>query len=512
MHQTIDTGSQTHKNTKIGNRLDRTLDLVSALSLRGKLLPRVGLALLHAQADAALVFINFQHHHFHFVAQRHNFVGCSVLVGPVHLGNVHQAFDAGLQLDKRAVVGNIGHLAEQAGLGRIAACHTQPRVITHLFETQADTVFLCIKLEYLGCELLTGMHHFRGVTHTAPRHVGDVQQPVDAPQIHKCAVFGDVLDHTIDDRALPQGFQQLGTFLAHAGLQHGAAGQHHVVALAIQLDDLELHSLVFVGSQILGRTGVHQRTRQEGADAVDQHGQAALDLSSGGSADEIAGLERLFQAQPRGQAFGSIAREDGFAKAIFGAADGNRHKVASLDFDFALVIFKFLDRDVCFGLQPCVDHDVAVLHTHHFGSDDFTCAHFSVLQGFFKQGGKRFRHEISCLLPGTGLHHCSAPVGNRGWLQQEPQHVFTTYKSTFLPEHLLQRNSHGRKEKEGGTKPVRRNRRSTLRHKRPFILPPLQHLLHRCGNIKGRVIQQQGIRRRMQGGDRTTAVTHIPSL
>jgi hypothetical protein len=72
--------------------------------------------------------------------------------------------------------------------------------------------------------------------------------------------------------------QQLGALFAHAGFDHRAARQHHVVALAVELDDLELEVLPSRG-RVLDRTGVDQRTRQEGADVLDVDGEAALDLA-----------------------------------------------------------------------------------------------------------------------------------------------------------------------------------------------------------------------------------------
>ena len=60
---------------------------------------------------------------------------------------------------------------------------------------------------------------------------------------------------------------------------HGAARQHDVVALAVELDDLEFQRLAFERRRVLDRTDIDQRTGQEGADAVDHDGQAALDLA-----------------------------------------------------------------------------------------------------------------------------------------------------------------------------------------------------------------------------------------
>jgi hypothetical protein len=134
---------------------------------------------------------------------------------------------------------------------------------------------------------------------------------------------------------------QLGAFFAHAGLDHGTARQHDVVALAIELDDLEFHGLVLVRRQVLGRTGVDQRAGQEGADAVDQHGQAALDLAAGGAGDEFAGFERFLERHPGGQALGGVAADDGVAVAVFHGDDGHGDEFSDLHFEFALVALEF---------------------------------------------------------------------------------------------------------------------------------------------------------------------------
>jgi hypothetical protein len=135
--------------------------------------------------------------------------------------------------------------------------------------------------------------------------------------------------------------------------------------------------------------------RQEGADAVDQHREAALDLAAGGAGDELAGFQRFLQGQPGSQALGLVARQDGVAVAVFDGVDGHRHEVADLDFDFALVALEFLDRYIGLGLEAGVDHDEAVLDAHDFSGDDFARTHFGALQGFLEQGGKRFRHVVS---------------------------------------------------------------------------------------------------------------------
>lgn len=253
-----------------------------------------------------------------------------------------------------------------------------------MLETQRDTVLFGVELEDLGGDFLAGLNDFARVADTAPCHVGDVQQAVDAAEVHERTVFGDVLDHAAHDCAFLQGFHQLGAFFAHAGFDHGTARQHDVVALAIELDDLEFEGLVLVRGQVLDRTRVDQRTRQERADAVDQDGETALDLAAGGAGDEVARFQGLLEGEPRSQTLGGVAREDGVAVAVFNAADGNGNEIAGLDFEFALVVLELFDRHIRFGLQTGVDDDVVVFDAHDFGGDDLAAAHFGTLQGLFE--------------------------------------------------------------------------------------------------------------------------------
>ncbi len=167
-----------------------------------------------------------------------------------------------------------------------------------MLQTQRNTVLFGVELQDLGGDFLTSCHHFGWVTHATPCHVGDVQQAVDTAQVHKRTVFGDVLDHALDHRTFFEGLHQLGAFFAHRCFHHSAAAQHHVVALAVELDDLEFHGLVLVRRQVLGRTCVNEGARQEGTDAVDQNGQAALDLAAGRASDKFAGFQGFLQGHP----------------------------------------------------------------------------------------------------------------------------------------------------------------------------------------------------------------------
>src|SRR6202171_3535856 len=110
----------------------------------------------------------------------------------------------------------------------------------------------------------------------APSEVGDVQQAVDAAEVDERAVIGDVLDDTLYDRTFLQSLEELFPLGAEASLEHRAARDDDVVALAVELDDLELQRLAFERRGVLDGADVDQRARKKRADPVDHDGKPAL--------------------------------------------------------------------------------------------------------------------------------------------------------------------------------------------------------------------------------------------
>ena len=246
MDEAVDAAGQADEHAEVGDRLDLALHLVALLVVHRELVPRVRHALLHAERDAAAVLVDLEDHHLDLVAQLHDLGRMDVLVGPVHFGDVDQAFDARLDLDERAVVGDVGDLAEEARARRVAARQADPRILAQLLHAERDAVLLLVELEDLRGDFVADREHFRRMLDAAPGEIGDVQQAVDAAQVDERAVIGDVLDDALDDRAFVQRRQELLALLAQARFEHGAARDDDVVALAVELDDLELERLVLV--------------------------------------------------------------------------------------------------------------------------------------------------------------------------------------------------------------------------------------------------------------------------
>ena len=130
-----------------------------------------------------------------------------------------------------------------------------------------------------------------------PRQLGHVHQAVDAAEIDERAEVDDRGHHTLADGALRELIEELAAHLGLGLLQPGAAGQHHVVAVVVQLDDLRLDLLADVRLQITDATHLDQRCGQEAAQA-DIEDQAALDDLDDGALDGLVLFLEVLDGAP----------------------------------------------------------------------------------------------------------------------------------------------------------------------------------------------------------------------
>jgi hypothetical protein len=251
-------------------------------------------------------------------------------------------------------------------------------------------VFLGIELQHLGGDLVADVQHFGGMFYPPPGEVSDMQQAVNATEVHERAVIGDVLDDALDGGAFLKRREQRFALGAGGLLQHRAAGNDDVIALAIELDDLELHLLAFVRSGVLHRTQIDERAGEECADALGHHGEAALHLAGDDALHLLAVLERFLELEPGGHALRLVARKPRRAETIFQRFDRDGDEVAGLHFHLPGVIAEFVDRDDALGLEPRVHHDPVLVHAEHFGGDHLADAHFLAVEALLEQRGERF--------------------------------------------------------------------------------------------------------------------------
>src|SRR5436190_13033611 len=202
----------------------------------------------------------------------------------------------------------------------------------------------------------------------APAHIGDMQQAVDAVEVNEGTEVGDVLDGALADVARSHFAEE---FLAAFGaflLDEFAAREDDVLALLVDLDDLEIVGVADVLHEVLGRKHVDLGGRQEGFDAdVDE--QAAFDDGfdlAGNSAALIADGE---DALPVLLKFSFFLGEDDHALFVFEFFDQDINLVADFDgFD----VFKFIGGDDALAFVANVHKDFFGAYFDDGSPDDIT--------------------------------------------------------------------------------------------------------------------------------------------
>ena len=155
--------------------------------------------------------------------------GVDVLLGPRHFGNVDEALDARLELDERAVVGDIGDadpskLADHRRCSRVSMFVPRRSSCNCFMPSEMRWVsWLILMMRTLTC--WRSGQDFARMVDAPPGDVGHVQEAVDAAEIDERAVIGEVLDRAVDDLPLGEVGDDLVALLGAALLEHGAAGR-----------------------------------------------------------------------------------------------------------------------------------------------------------------------------------------------------------------------------------------------------------------------------------------------
>src|SRR5580700_10809877 len=188
MDHAVDVALEPEEQAELGLVLDLALDHRTDRELLDENFPGIAHGLLEAERNPALDRIDFENLHFDFLRGRDDLAGMHVLLGPRHLRDVDQAFDARLELDERTVVGDVGDAAGKARVERILRLDALPRIVQQLLHAERDTVGLVVDLDDLDLHRLADGEHFGRVIDPAPGDIGDVKQTVDAAEIHERTV------------------------------------------------------------------------------------------------------------------------------------------------------------------------------------------------------------------------------------------------------------------------------------------------------------------------------------
>ena len=135
VHQAVDIVLDLDKGAEVGQAAHRALERGTGGILSVERLPGIVLGLLHAQRDLLVFAVYFEHHYLDDVSDIDQLGWVSDVLGPRHLGDMHQALNTLFQLDESAVVGNRDDLAADLRIDGVLLFNVLPRVSGQLLET-----------------------------------------------------------------------------------------------------------------------------------------------------------------------------------------------------------------------------------------------------------------------------------------------------------------------------------------------------------------------------------------
>src|SRR5262249_34784928 len=142
---------------------------------------------------------------------------------------------------------------------------------------ERDALALRVVLEHDDLHAVPDVQHLRRVPNAAPRHVGHVEEAVDAAEVDERTVVGNVLDGPLEDDALLEHLKRLRLERGAFALQDGASRDDDVAAGAVELEDREAPALADVAVEVPRRPEIRVRAGEERRDA-DVDLQATLHL------------------------------------------------------------------------------------------------------------------------------------------------------------------------------------------------------------------------------------------
>ncbi len=207
-----------------------------------------------------------------------------------------------------------------------------------------------------------------------PRQLGHVDQAVHAPEVDEGAEVDHRGHHALAALARLEVDQELAPLLLLGLLQPGPAGQDHVVAVPVQLDDLGLDDPAHVGLELAHPAQLDQRGGQE-APQPDVHDEAALDHLDDRAGDHLVGLLELLDGAPGPLVLGPLLREDQPTllvllledKGLDGLAQGDDLRGVDVVADGQLA-----DRDDALGLEADVEEHLVPVDLDHRSLDQVT--------------------------------------------------------------------------------------------------------------------------------------------
>src|SRR5665647_2300382 len=277
--------------------------------------------------------------------------------------------------------------------------------VVGLLKRKRDTATLQVDVDHLDGDLLADLDDLGRVVDVLPGQLGDVDQTVDATKVHEGAEVDDAADDPRADLTLLELLEERGANLGLGLLEPGAAGQDHVVAVLVQLNDIGLDLLADVRLEVADAAHLDQRGRQEPAQA-DIEDESTLDDLDDGTRDDAVLFFDLLDRAPGALGLCALLGQDQPALLVLLLEDKgldcitHGNDVSRVDI---VLDGKFARGDDTLGLVADVEQNLVTVNLDDDSFDDIAVA--EMLDRRVDRGEKLLlRSDVVDRDLGAGLH------------------------------------------------------------------------------------------------------------
>ena len=201
---------------------------------------------------------------------------------------------------------------------------------SELLETEGNALLLVVEVKDNNIDLLVELDNLLGIVNTAPREVGDMDESVNTAEVNKYSVRSDVLDCSLENLTLLQLRDNLALLSLEFCLDECLVRYDYVAVFLIDLDNLELHGLVYELVVVAYWVNVNLATRQECLDTEYVNNHTALGAALDEALDNLLVLEGCINTLPALAEASLLVRQDELTLTVFLVLNVNLNLVANL--------------------------------------------------------------------------------------------------------------------------------------------------------------------------------------
>ena len=208
--ETLDSLGDFDERAERGHTQYLAVDDIANVMTREERFPNVGLQLLDAERQTALVRLDRQHDRLYAITLLQHFRRMLHALGPAQVADVYQAVDAVFDLDERAEVSQDCARDLQPSSRPGTSRGANPTDWCQLAHAERDAAFGRVHVQNHALDLVANIDQLRGMLHAlGPCHLADVDQPFDALlKFHEGSVVGHADDASLRAHLWDSGAQR----------------------------------------------------------------------------------------------------------------------------------------------------------------------------------------------------------------------------------------------------------------------------------------------------------------